>query len=287
MEPGIYYGLEADKYFAIKAFSKSMVASTMRSAKHLKHYLATDYKSAAMVTGSLVDALLLDPKELEKFTILPETYINSKNKEMPFTMQSKTCKETYTKMIADGFTPIKQADMDKAKEIADGVMDNTAAATLLKNAKTQVALVWIDKETGLKCKSRIDAMTSNTLIDLKTTRNAQLRPFSRDIVNLGYHTQAGMYLDGWRALNDGTELQWHFIAVENEAPYCCAVYELDSESIECGRIRFQTALQKYKGYLENDPDLLKGYSDFVEPISVPTWEIETAFKEGDENDCGI
>lgn len=287
-EPGIYIGLTAAEYFAIPAFHKSWYSATMKSAKHLKHEMETDIKTGAKVLGSLVDALILEPSELEDFPVLPATYTNSKGKEMPFNMRSTSCKETYQAMIDAGQTPIKAEQLAEARAIRDGVMDNTAAEKLLDDSQKQVAIVWEDAETGILCKGRIDAQTPKALIDLKTTRSALLWPFSGDVVKFGYHVQAAMYLDGWTALNGGdAELDWYFITVENVAPYCCAVYHLDPESIQAGRIRYKMALQRYKGYLEDDPEFLRGYSDFIEPLKIPTWEIEKAFTEGDNNEISI
>jgi hypothetical protein len=286
-EPGIYHGLAAKDYFNWNCFHKSNVAATMKSAKHLKFAMENSKKSGAMVIGSLVDALLLEPAEIDNFPVLPETYINAKDKEMPFNMNSKSCKQMVQDYLDCGLTPIKKPQMDEALAIKMGVLHNPAAKKLLNDAKTQVAIVWDDPETGVRCKARIDAQQPGALIDLKTTRSAVNRTFSRDIVNFGYHTQAAMYLDGWAALNGGEEIDWNFICVENEPPFCCAVYHLDPEAVMAGRIRYKIALKKYKGYLESDPDFLKGYSDYIEPITVPSWEIETSFKDGSEEDVGI
>lgn len=279
LKPGIYEDLPTEEYFEGEAFSKSLYHATMRSARHLREYLENGEKKPGMLFGSLLDAILLQPEELKKFPILPETYINSKGKEMPFTLQSKTCREVKAQLEAQG-TPVTAEQMRTAETMAESVRQHPAARELLEGSKKQVSMVWEDPETGVLCRGRIDLVNDEAVIDLKKTRNAAADSFSRDIFNFGYHVQAAMYTDAWKLLT-GQELGFKFICAESEPPYCVAVYDFDEEGIECGRINARIAMLKYKGYMEDDPDLTQGYSNVAEPINVPRWAIETTFKKGE------
>jgi hypothetical protein len=279
MKPGIYYNMPAEDYFKIPAFSKSQIHATMKSARHLKHYLETQHEpSDAKTLGSFVDAMILEPSEINNFAVNPEG----------IDRRTKAGKEAYAVFLeeSEGKEIITQSMYDYAQFIAKSVKEHKAAINLIEGKK-QVAVVWIDEATGVLCKGRYDVLNKGNITDLKTTRDASIKAFSRDLVNYGYHQQAAMYLDAWAALNGGEVLKWNFVCVENKAPYCTAVYELDEEAIECGRIRYHIALKRYARYLKDDPDFLQGYSMCIEPISIPSWEIELAFKEGDENDIGI
>lgn len=280
IEPGVYYNIPFDDYMKWPYFHKSLVFPALRSAKHLKESQQGEKDTDAMQLGRLVDAMLLEPDRLDDFVRTPETYTNSKGKEAAWTLRSNTCKEELAKIIASGRTPISKEMEDSAFEIANGVKSNPAAVELLKNCKKQVSLVWEDPEINIICKGRLDCVGTDSITDLKTTRNAAKDSFSRDAARLGYHHQASMYVDGWKVLN-GQECKYNIIAVENEPPYCCAVYELSEDSIEAGRIMCRAAMLRYKDYMENDSELKRGYSDFIEPLEVPRWVIERAYMEGD------
>ena len=285
-EPGIYYDIPAEDYFSWDCFHQSLIPAIMKSARHLKHAKENDQKTKPMILGSLVDGLLLDPKELDNYKQLSETYIN-KGEEKPWNANSKDCKAELKEIIDAGKTPIKKKEMDKAEQICDGVMREEEAAQFIKDSKKQVCIVWDDPETGVRCKARIDLQTPSVIGDLKTSRCAEKFTFARDIVNMGYHTQAALYSGGWAVLNSDKILPWKWVVVENEAPFCAAVYELGESSLEAGRARYRIALAKYKDYMENDPELRRGYSELTEPIEVPPWEINKAYDAAEEADIGI
>lgn len=278
-EPGIYYDIPAEEYFSWQCFSKSMIPATLKSAKHLKHYLTSESDSKSKRTGSLVDAMLLDPVEFAKYELLPETYINSKKKPAEFTLRSSTCRNMLKEIVEQNKIPVTKAENEHALKIVNAVRQNKIADSLLKGRK-QVAIVWDNTEYGIRCKARLDLLHDDCIPDLKTTKDASYNSFSRDIHNFYYHCQAAMYTDGMETL-DGIRRTWKFIVVENIEPFDCVVYSLGEDSIECGRIIARMAMNKYRSYVESDPELLRGYSEFDEPIEVPTWAIEKTFKEGD------
>lgn len=282
-KPGIYYDVPFKEYVKWNCFSKSMIPSVMKNAKQLKHYLTSFEPTEPMIMGSLVDELLLQPSGLVDFGLLSDTYPDAKTgNQKPWNGNSTWCKEEGQRIIDDGLTPIKHKTLDEAHVIAGAARLNEEAAKRIDNGKKQVSIVWIDEETGVSCRARLDLLTEGILIgpehnnsidDLKTTRDASESEFSRQILNLGYHQQAALYLDGWSNLKQCPELEWNFIAVENTAPYGCAVHTLQPESIELGRRDYKKALRIYKAYMENDPDLLKGYPDQKQPIDVPVWAL--------------
>lgn len=286
-EPGIYYDVPAEEYFSWDCFHSSMVSATLKSARHLKHHLESDKKTKPMIIGSITDAILLDPAELEKFSVLPETYNRKDGKEMPWNMLSHSCQADYQLILDAGMTPVKQSEMDMGKAIAGGVFLNPTAAGLLEGSKRQVSLVWEDSETGVLCCARIDIQAKEDNADLKTTRDAEKGAFARQATNLGYHVQAAFYTDGWAHLAKCEPLPWHWIAAENTPPHCCAVYTLDNEGIEAGRLRYRTALHRYKDYRESDPDFKRGFSDFAEEITISHWGINEAFNNAEDANVGI
>lgn len=274
-EPGVYHGIPEQEYFSWDCFSKSMIPATMRSAKHLKHYLSEGKQSDAMALGSLVDAMLLEPEALDKYGVLSETYINKKGEEKPWIGNSTECKKELAAIKMAGLIPIKKKYVDEARLVEQEVILNDKARKIIQDSKKQVAMVWIDEDTGVLCKGRIDCLLSESIVDLKTTNNASALSFSRDIYNFGYHQQAAMYTDGYAALNKGKLMSFQFIAVENVEPYCVSLYEIGVGSIEKGREQYKKALDIYVEYLKNDPDFTKGYPDDIKLIEIPSWALKT------------
>jgi len=240
--------------------------------------MESDFSSDAMTFGSLVDAMLLDPAELDKFTIKPATYIADRGKdkglEKSWSGSAIVCKEWMEAAQATGNSIISQDTWSFAESLCSCVKENAKAAELLSKGRKQLAIVWIDEDTGVLCKGRIDNQNTDSLDDLKTTKDASEWSFSRDLYKYGYHQQAAMYLDGWSALKKCKELLWHNIVAENTAPSGCKVYVLQPESIELGRREYKKALRKYAEYLANDPDLLQGYSEEALPIDAPVWALK-------------
>jgi hypothetical protein len=173
---------------------------------------------------------------------------------------------------ATGRTVLPKADADLVMRMAHSVFSHPAAAMLLAlPGKAETTHMWTDAATGLQCKCRPDWLTDDgrLLVDLKTTEDASARGFAKSIAQWRYHVQASWYLDGIEQATGTRPEQFLFLCVEKKAPYAVAVYAADAEMIAAGA---QTAAR--------DLDVLAtckaagawpGYSDQIEPISLPPW----------------
>jgi len=272
IKPGIYPDTTFEEYIEWNAFHKSMVGPALRSTAHLHHYIESEKKATKLMDfGSLVDCLILEPKIFEKdFRMIPETYINSKDKEMPWTLKSNFCRDWMEDVRSAGETPYKSEDRDKALLIMRSCNNHKTASEWLDGAQKQVAIVWEDPETEILCKGRIDMLAEKGIYDLKTTSNASPFEFRRVFNNLLYHVQASMYSEGLATLNEGNLLPFGLIVAEADAPFCVATYIVGPESLVTGDNLFKRAIRKYKDYLELGPT---GYSNFAEEINIPNWAL--------------
>jgi hypothetical protein len=285
MEPGIYYNIPFDEYHSWEAFSKSKISYIMRSAMHLALYNETEIAPTdAMILGSIVDAMLLEPEELNKFPVLSDTYDDIKiNKETceiitttkPWNGNSTICKEEKAGYIKAGKTPVHSKTMQQAQHVVDGVNRNNAAIDMINRSTKQVALVWEDCATGILCKGRLDGVIpGEKLFDLKTTNDASYEEFSKKIVNMGYGIQAAMYSEAWAILNGGEWIPFDIIVAETTAPYCSVVRKLRKNTIEAGKIWFNIAIERYSEMLKHDPNFEKGYENGL--IDIPDWAYRQA-----------
>jgi len=272
IKPGIYPDATFEEYISWPCFHKSMVASALRSTAHLDHYIKEEKKSTKVMDfGSLVDALILEPGILDvQFIETPSEGENAKGEVVPWSNRLKFCQKWNQEQEAHGITPYSDVEMIEAKIIDSNIREHSTASEWLRGGRSQVAIVWQDKDTGILCKARIDYEKPDRLTDLKTTSNASKNEFKRTCNNFLYHVQASMYTDGWAILNGGNLLPFGFVVAESEAPYCVATYELGPDSLITGENIFKIAIRRYKDYLETGP---VGYSKVCEKIEIPQWAI--------------
>ena len=131
----------------------------------------------------------------------------------------------------------------------------------------QVQLVgqWIDEDevghTGtslaVPIKALLDLMPTpesdfgDTLGDLKTTRNAELRAWTRDVYSHGLHVQAALYLDLANALTGLHYANFAHLIVENSAPFEATFRMLSQDFLTIGRVHYTQALRDYCAALKS------------------------------------
>lgn len=133
-------------------------------------------------------------------------------------------------------TILREEDWERVCAIRDAVRSNAVAAPYLERIRAEVAVLWTDETTGLRCKARLDALSESVpaVVDLKTARGPiDARSFARTVASYGYHGQLGHYVRGVRAVT-GQSMPGVLIAVESSAPFDVAVYELDDDSLYAG-----------------------------------------------------
>jgi hypothetical protein len=257
-------------YHAHAAISKSHLDQVARSplhywARYLDPNRVVPEPTPAMAIGSAVHTHVL---ELDQWDA---RYVSAPDGIDRRTKAGKAEWEAFT-TAATGRTVLPKADADLVMRMAHSVFSHPAAAMLLAlPGKAETTHMWTDAATGLQCKCRPDWLTDDgcLLVDLKTTEDASARGFAKSIAQWRYHVQASWYLDGIEQATGTRPEQFLFLCVEKKAPYAVAVYAADAEMIAAGA---QTAAR--------DLDVLAtckaanawpGYSDQIEPISLPPW----------------
>lgn len=257
-------GLDSDTYHAIDRASSHRLGLLKKSPAHLRYEL--DHPKGptpAMVFGSAVHCAVLEP----------DTFEDIYARQPKIDARTKEGKAARDKFISDNAFRIilSDEDYDAVKLIAANVMSHPLASKLIK-ATTNIEMsgFWIDKDTGVECKLRADAICGNhgTIFDLKTTQDASPENFEKSVYNFGYYRQGAFYIDGLKAL--GVDISnYAIIAVEKDAPYSVAVYRLKNDAIELGRRENRELLQLYAKCLkEND---WPAYPNFIVDIGLPAW----------------
>ena len=161
---------------------------------------------------------------------------------------------------------------------ADGREITVLAGELFDACQKQVTLSWIDEETGVLCKARLDLLEPDIAFagDLKSARDASRAGFSRAINAHRYHVQAVGYADGCRAC--GLPLKsFAFFPVEKDPPYVPASWHVDAPSEERGWAIRQRSLRKLAECLRTGR--WPGHTRTVESIAIPAYGFYDADKD--------
>ena len=170
---------------------------------------------------------------------------------------------------------------EKEWEIVEGCSESVRAALLttaggscsvsdlIAGGQTERVVYWLDHDTGLTCRARMDIMVRRGVADLKTTDDARPDAFAAQCGRQGYHLQAAHYLAGERQLTDSqSEAPYLLIAAELRAPHCCLVYPIDQESfLEAGIQARREALNRYLACVKSGT--WAGYPAVSAPLRLP------------------
>lgn len=237
------------------AVNKSTLWEMRKSPLHYWHLVHDTPRedTAAMKFGRAVHCRLLEPVEFSaQYAVAPEC-----------DRRTKEGKAIWADLIASGKEVISAADMDSIRG-----MEREFPAHLIRDAQTEVPLYWVDPETGVECKGRLDAITEGYVIDYKTTSNAATDAFMREALRYGYDLQAAMYLEAARA-NGYNPKGFIFIAQEKTAPYLVNVLHAGEAFIDRGLWIMRDLLAKYKEC--RDSDSWPGYGE--NELILPEWEV--------------
>lgn len=238
-EPGIYFNLPEDEYHAIPALSSTGIKRILVSSMDFwaqswmnKNYV--DEETAEKIKGSAYH------KRLEGKEAFDAEYAPAFN-EADYPDALKTNQEIidclkklgvsgYSKMKKDGLIAmLKEADpsvqiIDDLRaeyeaqhpdrkflkpdvvreiEIMAMMIDNDPAALkCFRGGYSEVSMIWIDAETGVPMKSRVDYLKTRAIVDLKSFSNPLDKTINAAIASAvasrKYHVQAAVYSEADR-----------------------------------------------------------------------------------------
>lgn len=163
-------------------------------------------------------------------------------------------------------------DRDKIEAMAAALAENPVAFNALTGGRSEVTLRWVDEETGVPCKARLDHLKQQVAVlsEMKSVEDASPEAFKRAISNYGWHVQAAHYFEGARVC--GLDLRNHLlVAQEKEYPYLAAVHQLDAAAEQRGyelRARAMNVLRDCR-----ESGIWPGYAGITE-ISLPPWALK-------------
>jgi len=160
---------------------------------------------------------------------------------------SNAYKEAYSKFVEEnqGKEIVTEDELHTLKAMVVSVMNNKLAKKLIrwaapdKEKMTGSEIAVLSEVDGVKCKIKMDALTSNKILDFKTTSSSDLSEDSinKAIFNFGYDISAAFYQ---KVMHELTQSWYSFyeIFVQTTAPYDCVIVDMRhwSYNVEDGDI---------------------------------------------------
>lgn len=254
-KPGIYFHMPDTEYHSDWSISNSGMGDLLKSPRRYWHKSNMNPEKESIDTidmrkGRVLHTLLLEPQNFHKDWKIKPGVQNS----------------TSPGMIGEG------AYKDLCAAVKALRSDNVFGR-LFQGGFAEVSIFWIDEETQVPCRARIDYLTPYFAGDLKSTTDVSDYSLGYSIVDYGYYRQAAFYLHGLGMVkqairenkasfyNNGDEAWYElfmnnaqesfgFVWQEKTAPYTTRADELCERTIELGRNSFRKALHLFKANYE-------------------------------------
>lgn len=256
---GFIENLNPTVYHASPGVSKSDLDLVARSPAHYQYRKANpDQPTAAMQFGSALHCAVLEPELFGQSFIVRPADIDYRTKA------GKEWRDAHA-----GMTILDTTTMASIEAMASKLI-NGKFGSLLKGGKSELSAFAFDRPTGILKRCRIDYFRSDgILIDIKTTGDASIDSFKRNMAAHRYHVQAAYYCDIISQCMDTTIDTFILLAIERDPPYALAAYRVDSDAIKQGRFEYQCDIGTLKSSILTNqwPD----YPDTILDINLPRW----------------
>ena len=216
-----------DAYCQLDAVNASSLKRAAVSPLHYHYWLDRETPdSPAMAKGRAIHCATLEPDEFPRRYVLWDGGIR-RGKAWDDFRDATFPKE-----------PLAADDYADVLATRDAVRAHPVAARYLAAGHAEQTITWVDHNTDLPCKARIDFITpeiapENVIVDLKTSRDIGDRSFGKTTHDLLYHMSAAHYVAGMSAIT-GEDWRFVFIAVESNPPHDVRVGPLSEDALYCG-----------------------------------------------------
>lgn len=248
IKPGVY-DISIEDYHGGDGISRS---SLMKFRKTPYHYWYNKNNPEERESPDIIKKIhpLEFGNAVHTFILENETFFERYTVMEPVNRATKQGKSQFAEMKEVASTNnrqiICQSAFDELLAIKQAIDVNDDAKALISDALYERSIYWNDPATGLLCKVRPDIWHGNFIVDLKTCADASYSAFQRAIMAHGYHIQAGMIHEALKNVTQEDIKTFIYVAIEKEAPYAVAVYQLDEMALAHGATLFKRNLREIK-----------------------------------------
>lgn len=274
---GVHPDIPFELYRSIEAFNASGAKKLLRSPAH---YLLERTEPAAptinMQMGTVLHAMVLEGTPFDEIAVMVPAEAPSR----PSARQIMAARpsEATREAIAwwRGFEDARgdricltEPQRDQILGMVEAIDRHAGARDLIARGQAEITLMWVDPEFDIPCKARLDYLQdAGTIVDLKSTINAQRGAFGRQAASLLYHVQAALYLRGAQACGIDAQ-RIVFVAVENDRPHGVSTLDMPIDAIRAGEYLLRTAMGRYQQCLATQH--WPGYSEQIETMPFPRY----------------
>lgn len=289
MEPGIYNNITIEDYHADKGwYSATGLKMAKKSLKLFKMFLDgyfdDDSKKKHFDFGNAFELALLDPDNFDKKVAVDSEIIDQIMIAKPETKNARAT-TMYKNWFSEQSAKQKYIISYEGKEsfsvieqMLKSCYQDAIIQRLIKGIEYNYTLCWIDKQTGLKCKTRPDICQAkkNIIVNLKTTLDGSPEKFFKDCANFDYPFQACMEIDG--VISSGFMPQvdnYFWLVCEKEPPFSATIYEFSKDDQQYCFTEYEYVKGIVKKAIDNN--LFPSYSQRADnqygiiEVKLPLW----------------
>jgi len=249
-----------DAYHAHRAFiSHSGMLKLLRSPAHYFEYLHAPREESSPNIGTAAHAALLEPDAFARDYVSYAGYRKGK-------AWDEFKEANSTKIILN----VTEHEAVQGMVNAVNAFDEYPLRAALDLGEPEKSIFWIDEETGVGCRIRVDNLTPFVIFDLKTFNDVRPNSVARQAASMEYDLQAYMYTEGVRAFT-GKTLPFYFIFIETGRPHGVWMYKAGQTLMRNGEIKFRRGLRAFKA-LQQTGDW-HGYKNAVTELELPRYAI--------------
>ena len=261
--------LSNEAYHADKTHISSSVIKKIIKNPYSFHLPQELTSSKAMIVGSIVHSMVLEPETFEEEYILEPVW-QKKTKMQPSTIVEQ---KLAFKQKHSGKTVISIEDYNQAITIAENIKLIMEDREICSGEAESSFFSEID---GVKVKCRADLFdpAMGILSDIKTTSfHPSPESFSKEILKYGYHISAALYIDIFDSLGIDV-FKYVFVVGQSVYPFATATYELDEQAIEKGREEYKKGLEYYNNIDRyKEPFVVNEDGEKIPMISIPAYAL--------------
>ncbi len=215
----------------------------------------------AMRLGTLIHTAVFEPDKLmEEYSVW-----NGARRGKEYTAFKDTAEKQDRIVITD-------KDWTTACAVRDSIRNHPVIGPYLDDGEPEVTLEWVNRETGLKCRSRVDWIGDDYMLDLKTTATGiSPRLFSASSWKMAYWFQAAMYQEGYAETHQGQVQRMGIIAAESKPPYAARLYWLSDAGLVAAWDEYIECLKMVRDCMDADTWPGPEAETTLEP---PAWAVQ-------------
>lgn len=233
--PGCFTAeVEAELYHSTpNTISHSSMIHLLRSPQHYRVYLDGPRDDSTPNLGTAFHSAVLEPhKFINDYKVYLQTRKGAAWEEFSKQFQGKmilTQKEMTSVLgMKKALTDFTDFPIQKGFELG----------------KAEQSIFWIDPETGVQCRIRVDNLTPSVIWDLKSTNDSRPESIVHQVVRMHYDLEAGMYVEGVKRFT-GKSLPFIFVFVEDAQPHGVWMHTAGATMIENGYRKFRRGTRAF------------------------------------------